>query len=59
MLPDYFNNVPYLLPVNLLNRNFYNGNLPEEVKETIEEKSDEIESERDIQNIVDESYYRR
>ena len=49
----------YPVPFGLVNRRNYNGNLPEEVKEAIEKRRDEIDSPEDIDGIIDEAYMRR
>ena len=49
----------YPIPFGLVNRRDYNGNLPDEVKEAIEKRRDEIDSAEDINGIIDEAYMRR
>lgn len=49
--------IPY--PVGWTNDRYNKNNLPEETREMIEDKRDEIESEEDIDDIIEEAYYRR
>lgn len=48
------------MPVfDFTNRRRYYGDLPDEVKQAIESRREEIETEDDIDDIIEESYYRR
>lgn len=43
----------------LTNSGYYDDDLPEEVREMIEDSRDSIESEADIRSLAEEAYYRR
>lgn len=47
------------IPFNLFDNQYYNSQLPDEVKAAIEERKDEIKSEADLHRIADEVMKRR